>query len=197
MFLPTVRAVSRVGKTHTALRSPSLELRSPQASTIPCFIQDYATDRPTWLTYPHTQYSLSFKEREREKRREEKKVEAMAMAEGMQAGGRAEQKVDIIAGLDLLGKCLRRPREERRGDRGGRAGRWAVDLNIYNAAAAADSLLPGKLKSSVRRVPPQPPTSPSPPSVEIYYKELRTYIRRTREDKKKSIWRRYHVTVMK
>ena len=119
MFLPTVRAVSRVGKTHTALRSPSLELRSPQASTIPCFIQDYATDRPTWLTYPHTQYSLSFKEREREKRREEKKVEAMAMAEGMQAGGRAEQKVDIIAGLDLLGKCLRRPREERRGDRGG------------------------------------------------------------------------------
>ena len=38
-------------------------------------------------------------------------------------------KVDIIAGLDLLGRCLQTQGEARAGGGGG-----AVDLNIYNAA---------------------------------------------------------------
>ena len=81
------------------------------------------------------------------------------------------QKVDIIAALDVesvYGGRGRRQRGRRAGRQAGRqagrtqegGGRWAVDLNIYNAAAAAaasDSLLLRKLESSVSRMLPQPP----------------------------------------
>ena len=93
LFPPSVREVNlRFGGDFARSRSSSSN-RSP--TILPCFIQDYATDRHTYMADPHThtQYSLSFKRRERRE------------GGGNGGGGaiaRAVQKVDIIAGLDLL-----------------------------------------------------------------------------------------------
>ena len=140
---------------YTTLRSPSSH-RSPQPHRALYGLRDRQTDRqtdrPTWLI--HTQYSLSFKGRE-------EKVEAMAVGERckrLTSSPPWTWKVFTEAEGGDRGGEGQAGRQAGRTQEGG--GRWAVDLNIYNAAAAAaasDSLLLRKLESSVSRMLPQPP----------------------------------------
>ena len=99
----------------------------------------------------------------------------------------AVHKVDIIAGLDLLGRCLQTQGEEKR--RRGRRWRGGGPKYLQCRPAFPDdsvSLLLRKLES-----PSQPLTPPAPPSVEdICYKIIYMY-KKKREEKKKSILRFY------